>query len=315
MAIQQIVGSDKASAMISSPASIMSVVIVVGTSPGRENWVKQCLESLTRESLVVSGFGFELGTISFILESTTIERFVFIQDSVQILDNRVFDIIENMPGPNCLLHDPDCYGSYMGVYDRKHLTKILTSPAFSKEDSIRNEMVWTSEYLKVASGCNHGLGKEWKVKGYETSNGRVSQIIETKFLRKYKGDWGQIKHDGSTLDGLALQAASRLDKIADASLSSHYETLLKDHKRIQSKVDELSNSNSSLASSNLVLSSHYENILTENKRIQSKIDQLSLETNALRESLIRLYNSLSWKVTEPLRFFKGQLIKIVGGGK
>jgi hypothetical protein len=215
-------------------------MVVIGTSPGRENWVKQCLESLTRESIVVSGFGFELGAISFVLENTTVDRFVFLQDSVQIIDDKVFDIVENMPGPNCLLHQPGCYGSYMGVFDRKYLRKIPTTPAFSKEDSIRGEWEWTSEYLKVAGKCKHELGKDWELKGYETSNGRVSQIIETRFLRKYKGDWGQIQHDGSTLDGLALQGAGRLDKIASLSLSSNYENLIKDHKRIQIKADKLS---------------------------------------------------------------------------
>ena len=201
-------------------------MVVIGTSPGRENWVKQCLESLAQESLVVSGFGFELGAISFVLENTSIERFVFLQDSVQILNDEVFDIIEKTPGPNCLLHQPGCYGSFMGVYDRKHLNKVLTLPAFSKEASIRGEWEWTSEYLKVSGRCNHSLGKDWQVKGYETSNGRVSQIIETKFLRKHKGDWGQIQHDGSTMDSLALEGAARLEKIANLSLASHYELSL-----------------------------------------------------------------------------------------
>jgi hypothetical protein len=218
----------------------MNMLVVVGTSPGRENWVKQCLESLSRESLVVSGFGFDLGTISFVLRHTTVERFVYLQDSVQILDDQVFDIIENTPGPNCLLHQPVCYGCYLGVYEREHLNKILTIPSFSKEDSIRGEWEWTSAYLKIAGECNHELGADWQVKGYETSHGRVSQIIETKFLRKYKGDWGQIQHDGSTLDSLALQGESRLDKIASLSLSLNYENVLKDHKRIQTKADELS---------------------------------------------------------------------------
>jgi hypothetical protein len=65
------------------------MLVVVGTSPGRENWVRQCLESLSRESLVVSGFGFDLGTIFFVLKNTTIERFVYIQDSVQTLDDQL----------------------------------------------------------------------------------------------------------------------------------------------------------------------------------------------------------------------------------
>lgn len=253
---------------------MVRMLVVVGTSPGRENWVRQCLASLNRESLVVSGFGFELGTISFILERTTIERFVFIQDSVQILDDRVFDIIEKMNEPNCLLHDPDCYGSYMGVYDRKHLNKVLTSPAFSKEDSILGEMKWTSEYLKFAGECNHALGRDWEVKGYEKSNGRVSQVIETRFIRKYKGDWGQIHHDGSTSDGLALQGQLRLEKIAELSLSSHYEILMGNQ-----------------------------------KRTLAKVEKLELEANELRNQLTDLYKSSSWRITRPLRFIFRVLAK------
>lgn len=253
----------------------MFVLVVVGTSPGRENWLKQCLESLSRESLVVSGFGFERGAISFILNKTTIERFVFIQDSVQILDNQVFDVIERMSGPNCLLHQPVCYGSYMGVYDREHLNKIVTEPAFSKEDSIRGEWEWTSAYLNIAGECNHELGSNWQVKGYETSHGRVSQIIETKFLRKYKGDWGQIHHDGSALDGLALQGESRLDKIADLSLSSNYETLIKDHKRIQIRADDL-----------------------------------ALEIEELRNKI--MYKSFRWRLAAPIRIIRRFLTKVIG---
>ncbi len=251
------------------------MLVVVGTSPGRENWLKQCLESLDRASLVVSGFGFERGAISFILNKTTIQRFVFIQDSVQILDNQVFDTIENMSGPNCLLHQPFCYGSYMGVYDREHLNKIVTEPSFSKEDSIRGEWEWTSAYLKTAGECNHELGSDWQVKGYETSHGRVSQIIETRFLRKYKGDWGQIQHDGSAWDGLALQGDSRLDKIANLSLSSNYENLLKDHKRIQTRADEL-----------------------------------SLEMEEMRQNII--YKSLRWRLAAPIRILKRFLTKKIG---
>lgn len=253
------------------------MMVVIGTSPGRENWLKQCLESLSRESLVVSGFGFELGAISFILENTHIERFVFLQDSVQILDDKVFDIIENNPGPNCLLHQPGCYGSYMGVFDRKHLIKTPTAPAFSKEDSIRGEWEWTSDYLKVAGKCRHELGMDWQLKGYETTNGRVSQIIETKFLRKYKGDWGQITHDGGTLDGLALQGVARLDKIASLSLSSNYENLIKDH-----------------------------------KLIQIKADRLALELRELRTGITLLKSlRLYW----PLRFLHGFVLKIIGRTK
>jgi hypothetical protein len=254
-------------------------MVVVGTSPGREQWVKQCLESLARESLVVSGFGFELGSISFVLEKTSIERFVFIQDSVQILDDKVFDIVENIPGPNCLLHQPGCYGSYMGVYDRKYLNKLITVPAFSKEDSIRGEWEWTSDYLKVAGKCKHELGKDWQVKGYETYNGRVSQIIETKFLRKYKGDWGQIRHDGSTLDSLALQGVVRLDKIATISLSSNYENLLKEY-----------------------------------KSIQNKADALSLEIRELKNGIVIL-KSLKRIFMGMVRFLQGFVVKIIGGSK
>jgi hypothetical protein len=43
-------------------------MIVVGTTPGRENWLKQCLESIQRPVLVLYDHTFELGKIPFFIK-------------------------------------------------------------------------------------------------------------------------------------------------------------------------------------------------------------------------------------------------------
>ena len=65
-------------------------MIVVATTPGRENWLKQCLESIERPVMVLSDFTFELGKIKWVFENTKIQRFMFLQDSVVIKNHKIF---------------------------------------------------------------------------------------------------------------------------------------------------------------------------------------------------------------------------------
>ena len=55
-------------------------MIVIATTPGREQWLQQCLASIKHPVLVLSDFTFELGKINWIFNNTKIERFMFLQD-------------------------------------------------------------------------------------------------------------------------------------------------------------------------------------------------------------------------------------------
>lgn len=243
--------------------------IVVGTSPGRESWLRDCLSSIDREVFVVSNFGFELAKIEFIFKKTAIERFVLLHDSVRVLDNRMFDILSESKGAQCLVDDPGHFGSYMGVYERNCLEAIDFPKAFSKTLSIFYEKDWTQRYLRIAGGCGHVLGS-MKFTRTEFIHGRMNQVYSNEYLEKYKGDWGQIRHDDSLEDAISL---------GDVGLQ----------KQVYYSPGELAAASSIRESASEVIRLSAVNLGLK-KELDSKIDTIQ-----------EINQSLSWRVTEPLR--------------
>jgi hypothetical protein len=168
-------------------------MIVVATTPGRENWLAQCLASIAQPVLVLSDFTFELGKINWIFNNTTIERFFFLQDSVIIKDERLFELLDEKASI-ALTNDPSTYGMYMGVYERKHLAKIDIPIPQSKREAIEFEMTWTAKYCQAAKNVRIAfpdLADRNAVKK-EIVFGRENLVLENDFLIKYKGNWGQL---------------------------------------------------------------------------------------------------------------------------
>ena len=120
-------------------------MIVIGTTPNRENWLAQCLKSIEKPVLILSDFTYELGKINWVYNNTNIERIMFLQDSVIIKDNKIFELL-NEKGSIALTNDPAPYGMYMGIYERKVLSQINIPLPKSKEESIKCEMSWTADY-------------------------------------------------------------------------------------------------------------------------------------------------------------------------
>ena len=168
-------------------------MIVVATTPGREHWLKQCLESIKQPVLVLSDFGFELGKIHTIFYKTKIDRFLLLQDSVVIKNQNIFDLL-NDEGSIALTNDPVPFGMYMGVYEREVLEKIHIPLPKTKQEAIRYELEWTKIY------CNHALTLriafpelcDKNAKHKKVVFGRENLVLENDYLIKYKGNWGQI---------------------------------------------------------------------------------------------------------------------------
>jgi len=66
----------------------------------------------------------ELGKIKFIHEMYRHERFLFLHDSVEILDDSFFDLIEQTTGSVALFSDPVPFGMFMGIFERKVLDQV-----------------------------------------------------------------------------------------------------------------------------------------------------------------------------------------------
>lgn len=169
-------------------------MIVIATTPGRQDWLKQCLNSISKPVLVLSDFTFELGKINWIFNNTKIDRFMFLQDSIIIKDEKIFELLYEDKGSIALTNDPCMYGMYMGVYERQILEKIDIPIPKSKAESIQYELTWTDAYCKAARNVRLAFTDltDSRAKRKEVIFGRENLVLENDFLIKYKGNWGQL---------------------------------------------------------------------------------------------------------------------------
>jgi hypothetical protein len=171
----------------------MSEAIVVASTPGREGWLKDCLESIGDiEVIVLRQAGtWELGKIKWLYENTTFDRFMFLHDSVIVKDQRFFELAFARPGSVSINNCPSLYGSYMGIYERDILAQVSLYSPVTQRDSIRAEVEWTSHYSRVA-GQVTVLFPELHDKNatrFEERHGRKNLVLENEYLIKYKGTW------------------------------------------------------------------------------------------------------------------------------
>lgn len=169
-------------------------MIVIATTPGRQDWLKQCLNSISKPVLVLSDFTFELGKINWIFNNTKIDRFMFLQDSIIIKDEKIFELLYEDKGSIALTNDPCMYGMYMGVYERHVLEKVDIPIPKSKVESIQYELTWTEAYCKAARNVRLAFTDltDSRAKRKEVIFGRENLVLENDFLIKYKGNWGQL---------------------------------------------------------------------------------------------------------------------------
>lgn len=169
-------------------------MIVIATTPGRQDWLKQCLNSISKPVLVLSDFTFELGKINWIFNNTKIDRFMFLQDSIIIKDEKIFELLYEDKGSIALTNDPCMYGMYMGIYERQVLEKIDIPIPKSKAESIQYELTWTETYCKAARNVRLAFTDltDSRAKRKEVIFGRENLVLENDFLIKYKGNWGQL---------------------------------------------------------------------------------------------------------------------------
>jgi hypothetical protein len=167
------------------------VLIVIGSSPDRQNWLSDCSASINREHVAVINFGFELGKIGWVMKNTKAERFLFLQDSWVIKDDSFWELLENEESSVCLNADPYYYGCYAGIYERRIIEQIGIPVIESKLDAIENEIAWHKDYVRVA-GEPKVLFPELTDKNATRTvekNGRTNLVLENDYILKYKGTW------------------------------------------------------------------------------------------------------------------------------
>lgn len=167
-------------------------MIVIGTSPGREHWLADCLNSLQKPCLILRDSNYELGKIKWCQEHLK-NLFFFFQDSVVFKSTTWIDQALERNQSISLNNDPDLYGTYMGIYDPTILNQIDIPIPKSKAEAVELELTWTKKYVSQA-GPVPVLFPDFKDSNAQTKeykHGRENLVLENDYLIKYKGDWGQ----------------------------------------------------------------------------------------------------------------------------
>jgi hypothetical protein len=174
------------------------VPVVVSTGDGRGHWVADCLRSITRGNVTVclSRTGGELGAIRMIHEGTHWSRWLLLQDSCEVLDNALFDLVDATTGSLLIAPRPSMY---LAVYEREILDRIGIPDVPAGADravAIRHETEWMDQYedahRQLRGGSVPVLFPDFtdaNAPRREHRHGRINLVLENTYLRKYKGTW------------------------------------------------------------------------------------------------------------------------------
>lgn len=167
------------------------MLTVIGSSPDRQAWLADCSASLGRDHIAVVNYGFELAKIAWVMEYTTVDRFLFLQDSWQVKSLAFWDLLEQFEGSVALTRDPYFFGCYAGVYERHVIERIGVPTVKDKDHSILLEIDWHRRYVDVAGEPTVLFPEltDENATGVVERHGRANLVLENDLVVKWKGTW------------------------------------------------------------------------------------------------------------------------------
>lgn len=183
--------------------------IVVGSFRGSPH-LERCLNSIPQNIpvLVCRSGGYECGALRQAIEQTSLTRFLFLQDSTEVVDPSF--IYENWEsGESISLNaEPWLYGSYMGWWNADILRRIGVPVTATKMDAVLLETRLAESYVAQLSDPvrilwpNFTVQFATQVKIFEgTHHERMAMLYENQFLRKWKSAYnGDTAHQAQERD-------------------------------------------------------------------------------------------------------------------
>jgi hypothetical protein len=167
------------------------VLVVIGSSPDRQKWLADCSGSIKRDHIAVVNTGYELGKIRWVMENTTADRFLFLQDSWLIKDEGFWDLLEAHSGSVAINSDPYYFGCYAGVYERSVIEQIGVPVMADKREAILNEIDWHKAYVEIAGEPTVLFPDltDNNATGTVERHGRINLVLDNDYIAKYKGTW------------------------------------------------------------------------------------------------------------------------------
>lgn len=167
------------------------MLVVIGSSPDRSQWLEQCSSSLGVDHIAVVNYGFELAKFRWVVENTTVDRFLFLQDSWMVKDAKFWDLLAETNGSVSLNRDPYFFGCYAGVYESDIVAEIGVPVVSSKREAVTLEIAWNRKYVSLAGEppvlfpelCDANATRKVELFG------RENLVLENEYLVKFKGTW------------------------------------------------------------------------------------------------------------------------------
>lgn len=158
---------------------------VIGSHPDRAEWLTECLSRIPadRPLVVHEAGGYEIAALR--TGCAHFDRFLFLHDSVTILDEQFWTVIDATPGPAWLTGGPPMY---LGIHDRTQLAPVLAT----YPDEIDKR---TSVQLEVDLPRRVNYGRIWPEIADHTAlrqehrHGRDNLVVGNHLWEKHKGTW------------------------------------------------------------------------------------------------------------------------------
>lgn len=131
---------------------------------------------------------FELGAIRRVLKETEYDEFFFMQDSCEVKNNKVFDILfKKHKGKSIAIGYKFLH--YLGKYRREFLEKISIPETLNKEASIFYESNFNKKYRELDPDFI-AIGPQLRISDiFEKKCGRLNMKLENEYFIKWKGTW------------------------------------------------------------------------------------------------------------------------------
>lgn len=183
--------------------------IVICATPGERGWLLDLQRSIKTDDYPVLAYhtwDFELSAIEFGAEM--FEEFVLLPQSTIVLDNSLWHtVFETFEGLSVSLSQtPNPFGMYLGKYRSEIVKQVGVPEVRDKVEAVIQEEAWTKKYIS-ADPEFIVLGDMPDTQVFEERYGRRNMIVESKYLRRYKGCW-----NGSTLKAANARARASKEK-------------------------------------------------------------------------------------------------------
>lgn len=168
---------------------VVNYAIVVGSYRGSP-WLQACLDSIPSRfpTIVVRNGGYECGAISWALNNTNLDEFLFLQDSTKLKTSEWVDELFKKVGTSISLNsDPNWGGSFLAKYRREILSKIHIPRTDDKMSAVLAEMSMNQSYAALETN-KEILWPELNLASArpDVIHGRAVAVYENEHFVKYK---------------------------------------------------------------------------------------------------------------------------------